>query len=312
MLEKVLAPIDSIKWDNTKTAVESVMKIGRSYRVNGSPELNFLHVFHAKPKIPMAERDRITDLKKREIKEDFETIKEMCKENGLENVRTVTRTGKPAKEIVKYAEEKNVDVIVMGSGKLHDRTTTGKIHKFFYGSVTERVIHEAPCSILVAKPGLKFEKILAPIDSIEWDNTVNAVDHAINIAKGCGGRPKLVFMHIMKSASGNTSDIKTERRKMEKKRLDDEFYTIENWCKKKGINHIETILKEGDPDKKRGVDEEIVETAEKQKADLIVMGSGKLHDRTTKGKIEKFFYGSITEKVLHETPCSVLVARPLE
>lgn len=50
------------------------------------------------------------------------------------------------------AKEEEVDMIIMGSGKLHDRSAGGRIHKFFYGSVTEEVIHAAPCSVFVARP----------------------------------------------------------------------------------------------------------------------------------------------------------------
>jgi len=45
-----------------------------------------------------------------------------------------------------------VDIVVMGSGKLHDRSMSGRVQKFVYGSVTEEVLHKAPCSILVSRP----------------------------------------------------------------------------------------------------------------------------------------------------------------
>lgn len=314
MVEKILVPIDSIEWDNTMNAVNSAIGIAQCYIEEERPEVIFLHVFNVGARISLSERKRLTKIKKEEIKEEFEEIRELCRENGLKKIKTVTSTGDPAKKIIEMAEEKNVNIITIGSGKLHDQSTTGKINKFFYGSVTEKVIHGAPCSIFVAQPEMELNRILVPIDSIEWDNTLSSVKNSINIAGGyCGGnKPELILMHVLHSERGAPPDFKEEKLNLEKKRIKDEFSTVGKMCKKEGLEKIETIVKSGDPEKKKGVDKEIVETAEEEDADLIVMGSGKLHDRSARGRIEKYFYGSVTEDVLHEAPCSVLVARPLE
>ena len=52
--------------------------------------------------------------------------------------------GDPAAEIVKIAEKENVDVIIMGTGK-------SKIDKHLLGSVSEKVVHSAPCTILLIR-----------------------------------------------------------------------------------------------------------------------------------------------------------------
>jgi nucleotide-binding universal stress UspA family protein len=51
--------------------------------------------------------------------------------------------GVPYEEILKYAGENNVDLIVMG------RRGFSKIKRFFVGSITHRVISDAPCPVLV-------------------------------------------------------------------------------------------------------------------------------------------------------------------
>ncbi|MBS3815042.1 MAG: universal stress protein [Hadesarchaea archaeon] len=152
MLEKILVPIDSMKWDNTRNAVQVAMDFSQGCSIEGDIELIFLHVLQVKPRVPMSEKERLTEKKKEKIKEDFKEIKEMCEERGLKKVRTIIEEGKPANTIVEKAQDEKIDMIVMGSGKLHDRSAGGRIHKFFYGSVTEEVIHEAPCSVLVARP----------------------------------------------------------------------------------------------------------------------------------------------------------------
>lgn len=60
-------------------------------------------------------------------------------------VRHVLLEGDPATEIVEYAREAGTDVIVMGT---HGRTG---LERLLMGSVAEKVMREAPCSVLVAK-----------------------------------------------------------------------------------------------------------------------------------------------------------------
>ncbi len=313
MIDKILAPIDSLEWDNTRNAVDGAMKLAMGCEVEGPPELIFLHVFNVRSKISRAERERLVKLKEKKIEEEFELLKEMSEERDLGNIRTITKSGNPSKEIIETAEEEDIDIITIGSGKLHDRSTTGKIHKFFYGSVTEEVIHGAPCSILVAKPETELNRILVPIDSIEWDNTLSGVENAIMVAGGCQveGESELVLMHVLHSSAGSLPDLREEKTELEKKRIQNEFDKVEKMAKERGIENVRTVVKEGDSEKEKKIHEEIATTADELDVDLIAMGSGKLHDRSAKGRIQKFVYGSVTENVIHETPCSVLVARPL-
>ena len=53
--------------------------------------------------------------------------------------------GDPAAEIVKYAADAGIDVIVLGT---HGRTG---VDRLLMGSVAEKVMRDAPCSVLVVK-----------------------------------------------------------------------------------------------------------------------------------------------------------------
>ncbi len=74
--------------------------------------------------------------------------------NQLEQVRPanpgiavshVFLEGDPASEIVRYAADAAVDVIVLGT---HGRTG---VERLLMGSVAEKVMRDAPCSVLVVK-----------------------------------------------------------------------------------------------------------------------------------------------------------------
>lgn len=61
--------------------------------------------------------------------------------SGIELEKTVV-TGEPSIEILDLAKNEKFDLIVMGNRGM------SKIKRFFTGSVTQRVIAEAPCPVL--------------------------------------------------------------------------------------------------------------------------------------------------------------------
>jgi len=60
-------------------------------------------------------------------------------------VHHVFLEGDPAGEVVRYAKDASMDLIVMGT---HGRTG---LERLLMGSVAEKVLREAPCSVLVVK-----------------------------------------------------------------------------------------------------------------------------------------------------------------
>ena len=62
------------------------------------------------------------------------------------DVRRVIRIGAPYVEIVKYAEEEAIDVIVVGT---HGRS--GLTH-LLLGSTSEKIVRKAPCPVLTVRP----------------------------------------------------------------------------------------------------------------------------------------------------------------
>lgn len=71
--------------------------------------------------------------------------KKLVEEAGLGCETRVEVGASPADNIVKYAEESQTDLIVMGH-----RGLTG-LDRFLVGSVAGRVVAHAPCSVLVVR-----------------------------------------------------------------------------------------------------------------------------------------------------------------
>lgn len=76
--------------------------------------------------------------------EYLEHVAAPLRERGL-TVECEAAIGEPAHEIVAMAESEKVDLVVMTS---HGRTG---LQRWIYGSVAERVLHNANCSLMVVR-----------------------------------------------------------------------------------------------------------------------------------------------------------------
>ncbi len=70
--------------------------------------------------------------------------------------------GDPATEIVRHARDAGVDLIVMGT---HGRTG---VERLLLGSVAEKVLRDAPCSVLVVKLPRRDPAVKADVEVTTW------------------------------------------------------------------------------------------------------------------------------------------------
>ncbi len=144
-------------------------------------------------------------------------------------------------------------------------------------------------------------KILAPVDGSKA--SVNAAQKAVEIAKKEGGAVKFITV-VDNDFSNNVGNIIMTQGYVNE--YSDELLKMykENATKLldsliAGLNATEvTIEKEivvGTPYAN------ILQTAENDKVDLIIMGNRGF------SKIKRFFIGSVTQRVISESPCPVLV-----
>ena len=87
-----------------------------------------------------------------EVKKAFEEVREDLSAE-LESVSTHSRVGVPATEITKFAEENDVDLIVMGT-----HGWTGFRH-LILGSTASNVVRTAKCPVLTVKAPVGADEI---------------------------------------------------------------------------------------------------------------------------------------------------------
>jgi nucleotide-binding universal stress UspA family protein len=84
------------------------------------------------------------EIKENAIKMPNEKIKEY---KNVENISLQSKViiGEPANEIIKFANNEKIDLIIMGT------TGLGGIKKFVFGSVARKVSEKAPCPVMLIR-----------------------------------------------------------------------------------------------------------------------------------------------------------------
>jgi nucleotide-binding universal stress UspA family protein len=144
MFTKILFPTDFS--EDSRQAMDYILRL----KPNGLEEVVVLHVTDGDTldKIePFILSDRFNEIKSkicRETREALQAVEMELRAGGI-NVKVVTRSGQPAREILKLEEEEDVSGVVMGS---HDASG---LQKLFAGSVAEAVVHKSKRPVLVVK-----------------------------------------------------------------------------------------------------------------------------------------------------------------
>ncbi len=141
MYEAILAPVNES--ETAGTGIDEALRIATF--TGGT--VHGLHVFDTGEYETVTASDFSTsEGNQADRNEQPSTAVESRAEDMEVSVETATTQGVPHKEILTYADEQDIDLIVMGT---HGRT--GLDH-FLKGSVTERVIREATVPVLVVRP----------------------------------------------------------------------------------------------------------------------------------------------------------------
>lgn len=209
----------------------------------------------------------------------------------------VKRAVSAAPEILQYAQDTEVDLIVMGT---HGRTGLGH---FLLGSTAERVVHGARIPVLTIHHGEdvltqhlgKYESILVPIDFSE--SSRKALQAGAELADKFGGT--LSVLHVVEPVlspqnmfAGDPSPII----------IDDE---LSSRSQSAFEEFAEGLVPKGTPLQLRSgtAHKEITAEAKEKKVDLVVMADQGW------SAVERWLLGGTTEKVIRRNPVPVLTIK---
>jgi nucleotide-binding universal stress UspA family protein len=208
---------------------------------------------------------------------------------GVARVSSQLVSGPPWERIVELARRD--DLIVMGT---HGRTG---VTRFLLGSVAEKVVRHAPCSVLVARPHgepAPFQHLLVPLDFSESSRL--ALDRAGDLASRTGAR--VTLLHVIEvpaiyrgqPPASFVHDIDT--------RASAQLDEWANLVEQKTRTRVDRLVRTG-----AAAAQSLALVAEDPTIDLVVVGS---HGRTG---MKRILLGSVAEKLVRHAGLPVLVVR---
>jgi nucleotide-binding universal stress UspA family protein len=224
------------------------------------------------------------------------------------DVNTKLLTGYPAEQIIRFANEQNADMIVLGAKGLR-----GTI-RILLGGVAQQVVEYAQCPVLIARaPHIDVKRVLLVTDGTEYSKY--AIEHlgicpipesaAISVMHVLP--PELTPDMLIRSwpygidalppVLSSDIDESLAMRTAEEGKIGEELLksTVDHLC---SMNiQAEPILKRGD------AATEILSYAHENHIDLIIAGSRGL------SQIRNLLLGSVSSKLTHYAECSVLIVK---
>ncbi len=142
-VERILFPTDFS--EGSSHALPYAVDLAKHYNAR-------LYILHIIYDIAKATESHIPHISADELYKELNTwatneIDTCCIEEtrGLLNVEKTVLKGIPYEEIIKFAANEKIDIIVMG--------TYGRVglERFIFGSTAERVVRRAPCPVMTVK-----------------------------------------------------------------------------------------------------------------------------------------------------------------
>jgi nucleotide-binding universal stress UspA family protein len=226
-------------------------------------------------------------------------LESFVRASGIEALDTEVAQGSVPREIARFARELPADLLVMGS---HGRSG---FERLMLGSVTEKLLRNAPCPVLTV-PARASAAV--PVNAL-FSRVLCAVDfspaslHAIALAQAVAGEaaaqlcvlhvlePVSVFEPVVAVGADGLPAVSADQRREVRHRLEGLVGRDA-----RAFTDVAEVVVSGKPYR------EILQTAGKQRSDLIVIGA---HG----GRLGVPAFGSTTAHVVREAQCPVLTVR---
>jgi nucleotide-binding universal stress UspA family protein len=218
-------------------------------------------------------------------------------------VTSLVKHGSAVAEISALAEERNIDLVIAST---HGRTG---VNRAMFGSVTERIVHHAPCPILIVREGerefleeasiedqakeIRLNRILVNVDFS--DCSKKALRYAEALAKQF--KSEIFCLHVLEPEKPFLI-VETEGFR-KSQRVEAERQMLALLKEMDRSIQVDSAIRSGTP-------RVIFDLADERKIDLIIVGE---HQRSRMGR---FLFGSTTNQAVWHARCPVLVVREIE
>ncbi len=217
-------------------------------------------------------------------------------------VRPVTMSGRPATEILDYAERENIGLIVMAT---HGRSG---VKRWLLGSIASKVVRAAECPVVLIRGTTPqdelrergaLKRVLVPLDGSAESETV--VPYIAELAAGL--KAEVILFQSVDQAFHVTQPRGTIRTPFSPEEMAPILEEVEI-----SLDRARQVLREKNVTSNIEVrigdaPEEILKIADEVQADLVAMST---HGRSG---LSRWAFGSVAEKVLYAATSPILLVR---
>ena len=210
--------------------------------------------------------------------------------------RVQIRTGHPAEEILREAEERHYDLVIMGEGA-HRRLATRPL----LSATTMRVVEHAPCSAIIVKGvGEPIRRILLCDSGAE--NSLFLSHFVSRLSNLLEGREEITILHVMSQISAWPGTGDRHLRANAEALIEEN--TWEGEFLGRDIEILERFGIHSNPKVRHGlVVDEILAEIQSGGYDLVVIGAHKSEGW------QRLLLQDLARQILIQSECSVLIVR---
>jgi nucleotide-binding universal stress UspA family protein len=281
ILEKILVATDF--GTGAEDALQTAIFVARYF----DSEITLLHV------VPGSRHrySQAVSMIRTSVEAELRDAADRLRAEGISNVQTVVQFGIPFDRINQQADERDVNLVVMGARESGEAGLRG------LGTTAAGVRRYASKPVWIVKPGpaLPIHKILCPVDFS--DVSGRTLRNAIHLSRGFDA--ELTVLRVAPSlarsqkasAKGSSEagegDVEQERIKLDQFTREFDFHNVRST----------KLVRPREPH------EEISQVIGQTESDLLVMGS------TGRRGLGRMLMGGVTRKVARDAPCSMVTIR---
>ncbi len=298
MFQKILIPLDSSE------LAERALKPGMALAEQGNADVYLLSVpflEHAFVEERAGYGFMLPEQSLSQSRQDLQAYQDEMKAlYAHPNIRihTAVSDGDEAGVIVDTAIRENVDLIVMST---HGRSG---FSRWMLGSVTERVLRHAPCPVLAIREDKPLKHVAITLDGSALSEY--AITPGLDVAASLGSKISLLSVESSEEIDPLfVAELDKVEAGLGARTVEDYYHRTESYLQRLRVR----LRKEYDQTihiapRNGPVIQAILDFIDSGKVDLVVMAT---HGRTG---LQRWVYGSVTEKIMRSAGCAMLVVRP--
>ena len=281
LLEKILVATDFSP--GADDAVQTAVFVAKQFH----SEIVLLHVVPGTSK----RYSQAVDMIRTSVEEELHDVENRIRAEGIEVVQAVVDFGVPFDRISRCANQRDVNVIIMGARKGADDGPRG------LSTMAAEVRRNASKPVWIVKPGTApaLNKILCPVDFS--DASGRALQNAIHLSRGF--QAELTVLTVAPCLLGPQESMSKTAAEAKELGVPQEQVLLNRFVQDFDFHNVnlKKLIRKGKP---HG---EILKVVGEMKSDLLVMGS------VGRKGLARMLMGGVARKVAREMPCSTITVK---